>query len=166
MAKKAKYRLTVLVIIKERAKKDAEVALAKALKELEEEKEKLKKLTQEKKKIEDHIEKERMEMSLRVARGDALVKDPQIRLSFIRKLKEDLEDVEKKIEEQKEEIKRAERKLQRCRNQYIIAAQELNTMERHRELWEKKQKRALNAEENKQMNELGNVIHQLHQRAS
>lgn len=40
MAKKEKYRLQVLLVIKERAKRQAEINLARALKQLEEEKEK------------------------------------------------------------------------------------------------------------------------------
>jgi hypothetical protein len=41
------------------------------------------------------------------------------------------------------------------------AATELNVMEKHRELWAKKQAQVLSAWENKQMNELGNALHQI-----
>jgi len=166
MAKKQKYRLNVLIVIKERAKKEAEINLARAIRQLEEEKEKLEKLEKEKKEVEERIEKERLEMGQKVATGDALVKDPQFHLNFIKKLQEDLEELERKIEEQKEEIKKAERKVQRCRKFYILAAQDLNMMEKHKELWEKKMKNQLSAEENKMMNEIGNVIHQMNKRTS
>jgi len=161
MAKKKKYRLQVLLVIKERAKKKTEIELAKAIKKLEEEKEKLKELEKEKKKIEDRIAKERKEMRTKVAGGNAKIKDPQLHLNFIKKLQEDLEQVERKIEDQKEEIKRAEKQVRRCRANYILAAQELNMMEKHKELWHKKEMKALTIEDNKVMNELGNVIHQL-----
>ncbi len=161
MPKKPKYRLQVLILLKERAKKKCEVALAKAIKALKEEKEKLEELKEEKKKIELRIQEEKKEMRDKVAGGDAKIKDPQVHLNFLRKLDEDLEEIERKIEEQKEAVRRAEKHLQRCRTNYIIAAQELNMMEKHKELWEKKINNALTAEENKMLNELGNVIHQM-----
>ncbi|OVE80931.1 hypothetical protein BVY03_05090 [bacterium K02(2017)] len=164
MAKKSKYRLQVLLVIKERAKRACEIALAKAIKQLEEEKKKLEELKLEKKKIEKRIAHERKEMRGKVASGDAKVKDPQIHVNFIRKLEEDLEEIERKIEEQKNEVKRAETHVQRCRSDYILAAQEENMMIKHKELWEKKLKKQLDHEENKMMNEIGNVIHLMRKR--
>ena len=161
MQKKPKYRLQVLLIIKERAKRKTEIELARAIKQLEEERKKLEKLEAEKKALEERIKQEQQEMREKVASGHALIKDPQVHLNFIRKLKEDLEELERKIEEQKEEIKKAEKKVQRCRANYILAAQEVNTMEKHKELWQKKVNLELSMEENKLMNELGNVIHQM-----
>lgn len=161
MAKQPKYRLQVLLVIKERAKRKAEIELSKALQQLELERKKLKELEEEKKKIEERIKKEQSEMREKVSSGDALIKDPQVHLNFIRKLKEDLEEVERKIENQKEEIKKAEKKVQRCRANYVLAAQELNTMQKHKELWQKKLNHELSMEENKLMNEIGNVIHQM-----
>ncbi|MBF0104880.1 MAG: hypothetical protein HQM16_06090 [Deltaproteobacteria bacterium] len=161
MAKKPKYRLQVLLVIKERAKRAREIALAKAIKKLKEEQEKLEVLKKEKKKIEEHIAKEKQEMRAKVATGEARIKDPQLHLSYIRKLEEDLEAKEREIEEQKKEIKRAEKHLQKCRSDYILAAQEHNMMVKHKELWEKKMQHELNITENKLMNELGNVIHQM-----
>lgn len=159
MAKKPKYRLQVLITLRERKKRDAEIALAKALRKLKEEQEKLKELELEKEKLLERIKNEQQAMRDKVAGGNALIKDPQVHLNFLRKLKEDLEELEKKIEEQKEEIKRAEKRVARARSDYMIAAQELNIMEQHKELWEKKTQRELTAAENKMLGELGNVIH-------
>ena len=150
-----------MIVIKERAKKACEIALAKAIQKLEQERKTLERLEEERKKMVERIEEEKSEMRVKVAAGNAIMKDPQMHLDFIRKLTEDLEEQDRKIEEQKEQIKRAEKNVQRCRNNYILAAQELNTMEQHKELWTKKMQKELSAEENKQMNELGNVIHQM-----
>lgn len=161
MAKMPKYRLQVLLVMKERAKRASEVALAKAIRQLQEEEEKLKKLEEERNQILDRIILEKDRMSESVSSGDAVMQDPQFRLNFLRKLKEDLEDIDKKISDQKEEIIRAQKRVQRARQDYILAAQELNMMEKHKELWMKKQQKELSALEDKQMNELGMVIHQL-----
>lgn len=161
MPKRPKYRLQVLVTLKERAKKRAEIALAKAIIALRAEEEKLKKLEEEKTKLVARIAKERRDMHNEVAGGGARAKDPQVRLNFLRKLGEDLEELERKIERQKDVIARAHLKVARCRQDYILAAQELNMMEKHRELWEKKLRKNLDAKENKVLNELGLVIHRM-----
>jgi len=161
MAKKTKYRLQVLLNLKEREKRRCEIELAKAIRKLEEEKKKLKELENQKIELEERIAHEREEMRSKVSGGDAKIKDPQVHLNFIRKLQEDLEELERKIEDQKNEVKLAERGVQRCRANYILAAQELNVMEKHKELWEKKMKKELSLEESKMMNELGNTIHQM-----
>ncbi len=161
MAKKIKYRLQVLLVIKERAKKAKEIELARAVQKLNEERKKLEVLEEEKRAIEKRVEEEKEEMRHKVASGNAVMRDPQGFLNFLRKLKEDIEAKEQAIEEQKDVIKQAEKYLQRCRSAYVLAAQELNMMEKHKELWLKKQAFELGAAENKMLNELGNVIHQM-----
>lgn len=156
-----KYRLQVLLVMKEKAKRKAEINLAKAIRTLQEEQEKLKTLEEERNKILDRITLEKERMSEAVASGNVVMQDPQFRLNFLRKLKEDLEDIDVKIEEQKAEIVKAEKRVQRARQDYILAAQEMNMMEKHKELWMKKQQKELSAIEDKQMNELGLVIHQM-----
>lgn len=166
MAKKQKYRLQVLLVIKDRAKRQAEIQLAKAIKALKEEEEKLKKLEEERDKIMERIVLEKDKMSHSVGSGQTVMQDPQFRLNFLRKLDEDLEDKKREIEEQKEVIQLAKTRVQRARQDYIIAAQELNMMEKHKELWEKKMQKQLSAAEDKQMNELGQVIHQMNKMAN
>ena len=161
MSKKPKYRLQVLVVLKEKAKKRSEIALARAIMALKAEEEKLKKLKEEKNKLEERIARERRELHKEVASGQARAKDPQVRLNFLRKLKEDLEELERKIEMQKQAVEQAKLKVARCRQDYILAAQELNMMEKHRELWEKKLKKQLDDKENKVLGEIGQVIHQM-----
>lgn len=161
MPPKPKYRLQVLLIQKERARQRAEVALAKAIQALKQEEEKLKKLEEEKAALEKRIADQRAELYSKIAAGGALIKDPQVRDNFIRKLKEDLEDCEKRITEQKEVIRQAKLRLQRARQDYILAAKDLNVMEKHKELWAKKIAKDLSLQEEKMMGELGQVIHQM-----
>ena len=166
MAKPPKYRLQVLLVIKERAKRASEVALAKAIRKLKEAEEELVKLEKERDDILDRITLEKERMNEAVSSGNAVMQDPQFRLNFIRKLKEDLEDIDKKIEEQKAEIIRAQKRVQRARQDYILAAQEMNMMEKHKELFMKKHQKELSALEDKEMTELGMVIHQLNKMQS
>lgn len=161
MPKKEKYRLQALLKIKERAKQRAEIALARAIKELEEEKLKLKKLEALKEELLEKKKKVRTEMADRVATGQSRVHQSQSHLHYLMKLDDDRDRLDREIQDKKDEIEELTQKLKRARRDYIDAATEHNIMEKHKELWKKKELRALNALENKQMNELGNVIHQV-----
>lgn len=161
MPSKPRYRLEVLVRIKERAKRQTEIALAKVLVALEEEKEKLKKLHESVDALRQKKEKARVDMRNKVASGQSRIKDSQFHLGYLTKLKEDEEALEKEITEQKEVIIATDKKLKRARRDYQDAASELNVMQKHRELWIKKQHQALTVAENKQMNDLGNTLHQI-----
>lgn len=161
MAKKEKYRLEPLLRMKEREKRKMEMALAKAIKALEEEKNKLISLEDFKKEIIEKKRKTESSMRERVISGKARIKESHFHLDFLTKLKSDIEKTDQEISEQKESIGVAEGKLKRARRDYMDAASELNVMEKHRELWGKKQAHILSALENKQMNELGNVVHQI-----
>ena len=161
MPKKPKYRLEVLLKMKERAKRAAEMALARAIKALEEEKEKMKKLEEKKKEIKMKREKARTEMRQKVASGQSRIKESQFHLNYMMKLEDDEKAVDKEIEEQKELVATASDKLKRARRDYVDSATELNTMEKHKELWAKKERQVLSALENKQMNELAGTVHQM-----
>jgi len=84
-----KYRLQPLLLIKERARKRAEIALAKALVRLEQEKKKLVKLEEEKKEIIRKRKKIRIELHEKVSTGLASAKDGQVGINFLRKLEDD-----------------------------------------------------------------------------
>lgn len=161
MPAKPKYRLEPLLRMKERALRQAEIALAKAIKEVQEEEKKLKRLEEKKKEILARREKARQEMSGKIASGQSRVMESQFHLGFIQKLKEDEEALEKEIEEQKEAVERAKGKVKRGRRDYMDSAYELNVMQKHKELWMKKERHILSVLENKQMNELGNTVHQM-----
>ena len=70
---------------------------------------------------------------------------------------------EEEIQRQKEVIEQCEVQVKRARRDYIDAAKELRIMEKHKELWKKKLQKELSKIEEREMDELGNVIHQLRQ---
>ncbi|OGQ06563.1 MAG: hypothetical protein A3G32_01565 [Deltaproteobacteria bacterium RIFCSPLOWO2_12_FULL_40_28] len=166
MPKKNRYRLEPLLQLKERRKRQTEIALSKAIKKLDDEKEKLKKLTDLKKEVIRQREHARNDMNQKVATGQARIKESQFHLGFMIKLQDDQKKVEDEIKDQTENVVHAEEKLKRARRDYLDAAQELNVMEKHKELWTKKEKKTLDAKENKLMNELGNTVYQLNRMRS
>ncbi len=158
---KQKYRLQVLLVIRQRMKRKAEAALARAIKELIDAKKKLEKLEEEKKKITLRQKEMHLEMSQKMAASVAHVGEGNVYVNYLRKLKEDLEAKEEEIEEQKEVIREKEEAVALARREYIDAAKECKVMEKHKELWEKKQRDELSRKEQHEMDELGTTIHQL-----
>lgn len=159
--KKQKYRLEPLLIVKERYKKQTEIELGRAIKKLKDEKERLKTLEKEKEEIIHKKREARLDMSRKVAVGETRIFDSSLHLNYLEKLQDDLTQKEKEIEKQHENIKEAEENLAKARRNYIDACKDLKTMQKHKELWIKKLNKELNMKEQKELNELGNVIHQL-----
>lgn len=155
-----RYRLQALLIIKEQEKKRTELVLATAIKELAEARERAKELVREKEEIVKKWHAARDEMSKEMTAGSSIF-DGNVHTNFLRKLKEDEEEKEKEIEEQKEVIKEAEEAAAEARKEYIEASKELKVMEKHKELWRKKVEKELSRKEERELNDLGNTIHQL-----
>lgn len=157
---KQKYRLQALLRIKAQLKKRAEVRLAKAIIALKKANEKLKKLKEEKKEIIERWKKARLEMKSKVSYGVQIGKG-NVHVNFLRSLKEDEEAKQQEIEEQEEVVKECEQDVARARSEYVNAAKELQIMEKHKALWEKKINDEITRKEESEMDELGNTIHQL-----
>ncbi len=156
----AKYRLQALLTIKQRMKTKAETALAIAIKALMEAREKLKKLEKEKEEIIEAWKLARKEMKSKVATG-VMIGEGNVYVNYLRKLKEDEEKKGQEIEDQKGVVEEKELGVKTARREYIDACKELRVMEKHKELWAKKLKAEISRKEEREMDELGNVIHQL-----
>ncbi len=154
------YRLQVLLRIKERIKRQSEMALAKAIITLNKEKETLKTLEKEKDDIIKSFKNARKDMADHVKVGGKIGYS-HVHVNFLDKLKDDEEKKEEEIDDQKLHIEDCEEKVTSARRDYIEAANQFKVMEKHKELWEKKIKNELSAKEAKELDELGQVIHQL-----
>lgn len=163
MPKKERYRLQPILDLKGKAKRASEIALAKAISQLEAEKKKLKELEENKKKIQDEALEMRHRHSEKVIMGESSIRDNELFFNYLRKLKEDEEEADRKILDQKDQVAFAEERLRRARRDYVQACNELKMMEKHKELWAKKIKAKLSAKEEKELGEIGNVVFQLNQ---
>jgi len=157
---KQKYRLQALLTIKIQAKRRAEIELGKAIVALKEAKERLEELKEEKEKIVERWRQARKEMKGRMGHG-ARVGEGNVHVNFLRKLKEDEEAKEEEIEEQNIKVADCEDRVALARRGYIDACKELQIMEKHKELWEKKVRDEITRKEEREMDELGGTIHQL-----
>lgn len=157
-----KYRLEVLLKTREREKKRAEEALGRAIIALTKARKREEELVDEKKKIHAEWVSCRSEMRAKMDLGGK-VGEGNVFVRFLRKLKEDEDAKQKEIDAQREEIKRCEDKVAACRRAYIDAAKNLQVMEKHKDLWRRKLAEELSRKEEREFDELGNIIHQRRQ---
>lgn len=154
-----KYRLEVLLKTREREKKRAEEALGRAIIALTKARKREEELVDEKKKIHAEWVECRSEMRAKMDLGGK-VGEGNVFVRFLRKLKEDEEAKQEEIDRQREEVKRCEDKVATCRRAYIDAAKNLQVMEKHKDLWRRKLAEELSRKEEREFDELGNIIHQ------
>jgi len=161
LPKRYKYRLEALLIVKGRNKKNAEIELAQARKKLEEEKKELKALEGQKEEIVQLKRNARFKMSQHVSAGESRVFDSSIHLNYLEKLQEDMVRKDLEITQQHEKIEKAKQRLERAKQDFILASRELQAMEKHKEMWIKKVMKELDVKEQKQLGELANATFQI-----
>lgn len=160
-----KYRLEVLLKTREREKKKAEENLARAISALTKARKREEELVEEKKKIHTEWVEYRAEMRGKMDLGGK-VGEGNVYVRYLRKLKEEEEAKQEDIDKQREEVKRCEDKVATCRRAYIDAAKNMQVMEKHKDLWRRKLAEELSRKEEREFDELGNIIHQHRQRNS
>lgn len=152
-----KYRLEVLLRVKQREKKRSELLLARRLKELFEAKAKLKKLEEEKAKIITRAKQARQKMDQKM-QGGGRIHEGCFHVNFLRKLKEDRQAKEEEIENQKQVIEACQENVVKARKDYFEAIKQLRVMEKHKGLWVKKVAKELSLQEEREMDELGQTV--------
>lgn len=154
----AKYRLQVLLEIRERAEEEAKQFFATAKQNLRAEEENLANMEQE---LEDMIAdrlRRREDYSQKLASGEMKITDQSAAYRYIDRLKERETDQKFKIEGQKEVVRQAEMELKRAQDLLIKATQDLKALLKHKEKWETKRKKDRAAREADTMDEIGQVI--------
>lgn len=157
---KPTYRLEALLRVKQQEKRRQAILLAKALRQLEEEKKKLKELEASLKILKQNRKNARDRMAVEMQAGGAIGEGCH-HVNFLRKMKEEIEAKNEEIEDQKLEVEEAVERTAKARKQYIQAIKELRVMEKHKELWRKKVAKEISRREEKEMDELGQTIHSL-----
>ena len=156
-----KYRLEPLLRLKARARRQAEMALARAIGDLEREKKRKEELGEEKQNIIDTKREVRQDLDQVLTSEQGMVSDSYRYTDYLRGLDDDEKQKEREIERQELVIDDAKIVVARARRDYIDAAQEHKVMEKHKDLWEKRRQKEISDREEKELDELGQVIHQM-----
>ncbi|NGX57950.1 MAG: hypothetical protein K940chlam3_00851 [Chlamydiae bacterium] len=160
------YPLEQVLELKERRVKAAEKKVKEALEALEKEKVILK----QKEKARDKVLKHRND-KLAQLRAEMDLVDTTTTAAKIQQMKDylkvvamKLEDEEKKVEEQQKQVEAAEEAVEQAKEELRLRRLEVEKLNIHKKDWLKIMKDELRREEEREFDELGSVIYQLHKR--
>ena len=158
MAVKPEYRLATLFKLRERKKEETEQALAKCVKALKVETDRLAEMEAE---LERMIAKRKAkvrEYAEKTMRGEMSAQDAVSANLYIDRLKE-LEDNQKNaIESQKGVVAQKEEAVRAARAELVKATQDLKALEKHKEKWLEQLKKEDEAKQEEIMDELAQRI--------
>ena len=156
----AQYRLQTLLEIRERTKKAAEEDFARAMRALAEEQEKLKGEEETLDKMIEDRHRRRDEYARKLTSGEMKITEQSNTHRYIERLKERELDQQTIIDAQKEQVREAEREVERAQEALVLATQELKALEKHKEKWAEEVRRERMMREEGAMDELGQAIFQ------
>lgn len=162
MAKIA-YPLQQVLEIKQRRVEAAELVVQAKLKALEAEKEKLKQAEAARDAVKQHYQDKLTQFRQELDRGTTSPKILQIKV-YIKVVEERLALEEKKVKEQQVKVDNAAKELEAAKEQLRLKRLEVDKLVTHRKTWEKELRKQMEIIEEREMDELGTVIHQIQER--
>ncbi|MBN2430368.1 MAG: hypothetical protein JXQ27_02785 [Acidobacteria bacterium] len=149
------YRLEPVLEQREKAKHEAEMALAAARETLEEEISKLKELEAEKEKKLQQIELTRRQRDQKALEGTLTVEQSRQYKLYIQRLHNDAKEIDIVIYKQARAVERAEENVAKAKDHLLQCAKEYEAMAKHKERWLEERKTEMDKKEQKLMEEIG-----------
>lgn len=160
---KVTYPLQQVLEIKQRRVEAAELVVQAKTKALEAEKEKLKQQEAARDAVKKHYQDKLTQFRQELDRGTTSPKIIQIKV-YIKVVEERLALEEKKVKEQQVRVDNATKELEAAKEQLRLKRLEVDKLNSHRKTWEKEMRREMEILEEREMDELGTVIHQIQER--
>jgi len=160
------YPLEQVLEIKKKRVQDAEKKVQEALEALEKEKE----ILRQKEKARDKVLKHRNDKLAQLRAEMDLVQETttsykiQQMKDYLKVVAKKLEEEEKKVEEQQKQVDEAQDKVDQAKEELRLKRLEVDKLEIHKKDWTKIMKAEIQREEERELDELGNVIYQKHLR--
>lgn len=154
---KSKYPLVQVLEVKERRVSEAEKVVLQKKQTLEKENEKLKECERERDKVLNHKSDKLRQLREEFDHGTTSPKVQQMK-AYIEVVKDKLIIEEKKVEDQKKQVKLAEKALQEAKDDLQKKRNEVEKIETHRKDWQKEMKKENERIEGREMDELGSQI--------
>ena len=159
------YPLEQVVVIKNKRVEKAEKVVIEKKRALEAEEEKLKQREAERDKVLAHKKAKLNQLRQELDGGTTTDKILQMK-AYLKVVDERVKVENKKVEDQKEQVKIANRNLDVAKEELRLKRIEVDKLEQHRVDWVKEAKKEETRAEEKEMDEVGNVIYMLHMRDS
>jgi flagellar export protein FliJ len=154
-----KYRLQPVLDKRQKIKEAAEKALGEAQKKVEAEKKKEEECVQRVVQAKQKKEDSKAEMHRKMLEGKVEVEKIRMHKDYLKSLDFDIKKAEEQLVEQKGRVAAAEKVVEQKRNELVEATKEFQAIEKHKEKWETALKKEMEEAEQKEAEEIGNVLY-------
>ncbi len=162
---KAKYPLKQVLEIKQKRVEDAERVVKEKQQILEQEKEKLAQREAERDKVKTHQQAKLQQLRDELDHGTTSPKVQQMKV-YLKVVDEKLKIEEKKVQEQKVKVENAQKDVDEAKRQLSLRRLEVDKLNTHREDWQKEMRKEEEIVESREMDEIGQIIYNLHGKQS
>ena len=156
MNKRLQYPLADIIEIKERRVEDAEKFVLQKEKELEAEKDKLKKCEEARDKVLAHHNDKLQQLRNTLDAGTTSDKIQQMK-RYLNLVKENLEKEEEKVKKQEEAVEKSKQNLLDAKEQLKQRRKEVDKIENHKDLWIKERKKEIEIEDQRLEDEVSEL---------
>jgi flagellar export protein FliJ len=160
---KVQYPLQQVLDVKLKRVEDAEKVVKEKQQILNQEQEKLKKCIEERDKMRKHYDDKIKQLRDELDHATTSPKVQQMK-SYLNVVKEKLKVEDKKVADQQAKVDTATKDLEEARRQLQIKRQEVEKLEMHREDWKKTIRKEEEIKEEREYDEIGNIIYGIHSR--
>lgn len=157
------YPLKQVIEVKQRRVDDAEKIVKEKVLALNQEQKKLAEREAERDKVKDHKKDKLQQLRDTLDKGCNTTEIQQMK-AYLKLVDEKLKVEEKKVQDQKELVKVAEKNLEAAKLDLQRKRQEVDKLLMHKKDWEKEKRKELEIIEGREQDELGSIIHTAHQR--
>lgn len=160
---KAVYPLLQILQIKKRRVEDAERVVIEKRNLLKQEEEKLKQKEKERDKVLDHQKKKLQQMRDEMDGGTTSPKIIQMKV-YLKVVEENLKTEEKKVNDQKEQVKNAEKNLEQAIQALKLRRLEVDKLLTHKQDWEKEMRKEEEIIEGREQDDIGSIVYMMHRK--
>ncbi len=157
------YPLLQIIEVKQRRVEEAEKVVREKKLALEKEQKKLEEVQAARDKVKKHQQDKLTQLRETLDHGSTSPKIQQMKV-YLKVVDEKLKVEEKKVKDQEEQVSIAEKNLEQARENLRLKRQEVDKLLTHKKDWEKEMRKELEIIEAREQDELGSIIHGIHQR--
>lgn len=163
--RKMEYPLKQVLEVKQKRVEDAEKVVREKQLALTKEQQKLAEREAERDKVKKHKQDKLQQLRDTMDQGTTTQKIQQMKV-YLKLVDEKLKVEEKKVQDQLEQVKIAEKNLEQAKLDLHRKRQEVDKLLMHKKDWEKEKRKELDFIEAKEQDEIGSIIHTIHHRGT
>jgi type III secretion system (T3SS) protein YscO len=154
----AKYRLQIVLDKRQKIKEDAEKNLAEAQQAVIAEQKKEQECVDEVEKAKQRKEDEKKELNKKTMEGLLSIEKIKMGKEFLKTLDFEIKKAQDKLEQQRLKVQEAKDFVEKRRAELVEATKEFQAIEKHKQKWHEQLKKEMEAKEQEEQEEIGNVL--------